>query len=225
MCDASTNIIEVNNYIGGRFVPPLSGQYISVHDPSDTSEIGRVALSSSEDVKKAVESAREAFKSWSSMTIKARAAIMLKFHALIRDNSQELANLIVQENGKNMTEALADVAKGNETVEYACSLPQLAQGNTLQVSSQVYCADRRDPLGVVASIVPFNFPFMVPMWTTPIALVLGNCVILKPSEKVPLAMHRVVDLMKKAGIPDGVFNMIQGTREAVEAIIDNPDVK
>lgn len=225
MCDASTNIIEVNNYIGGRFVPPLSGQYISVHDPSDTSEIGRVALSSSEDIKKAVESAREAFKSWSSMTIKARAAIMLKFHALIRDNAQELANLIVQENGKNMTEALADVAKGNETVEYACSLPQLAQGNTLQVSSQVYCADRRDPLGVVASIVPFNFPFMVPMWTTPIALVLGNCVILKPSEKVPLTMYRVVDLMKKAGIPDGVFNMIQGTREAVEAIIDNPDVK
>jgi acyl-CoA reductase-like NAD-dependent aldehyde dehydrogenase len=225
MCDASTNIIEVNNYIGGRFVPPLSGQYISVYDPSDTSEIGRVALSSSEDIKKAVESAREAFKSWSSMTIKARAAIMLKFHALIRDNAQELANLIVQENGKNMTEALADVAKGNETVEYACSLPQLAQGNTLQVSSQVYCADRRDPLGVVASIVPFNFPFMVPMWTTPIALVLGNCVILKPSEKVPLTMYRVVDLMKKAGIPDGVFNMIQGTREAVEAIIDNPDVK
>jgi malonate-semialdehyde dehydrogenase (acetylating) / methylmalonate-semialdehyde dehydrogenase len=225
MCDASTNIIEVNNYIGGRFVPPLSGQYISVHDPSDTLEIGRVALSSSEDIKKAVESAREAFKSWSSMTIKARAAIMLKFHALIRDNAQELANLIVQENGKNMTEALADVAKGNETVEYACSLPQLAQGNTSQVSSQVYCADRRDPLGVVASIVPFNFPFMVPMWTTPIALVLGNCVILKPSEKVPLTMYRVVDLMKKAGIPDGVFNMIQGTREAVEAIIDNPDVK
>jgi acyl-CoA reductase-like NAD-dependent aldehyde dehydrogenase len=196
-----------------------------VHDPSDTSEIGRVALSSTEDVQKAVESAKEAFKSWSSMTIKARAAIMIKFHALVRDNAQELASLIVKENGKNMTEALADVAKGNETVEYACSLPQLAQGNTLQVSSQVSCADRRDPLGVVASIVPFNFPLMVPMWTTPIALVLGNCVILKPSEKVPLTMHRVADLMKEAGIPDGVFNMIQGTRDAVEAIIDNPDVK
>lgn len=196
-----------------------------VLNPADTSEIGRVALSSTDDVEKAVAAAKTAFTSWSSMTIKARAAIMLKFHGLIRDNAQELAEIIVSENGKNITEALADVAKGNETVEYACSLPQLAQGNFLQVSSQVSCQDRRDALGVVASIVPFNFPFMVPMWTTPIALVMGNCVILKPSEKVPLTMCRVVELMKEAGIPDGVFNMVQGSREAVEAIIDHPDIK
>ena len=117
------------------------------------------------------------------------------------------------------------VAKGNETVEYACSLPQLAQGRSLQVSGEVTCIDRRDPLGVVASIVPFNFPFMVPMWTVPIALVMGNTVVLKPSEKVPLTMHRVADLFEKAGFPPGVFNMVQGTREAVEAIIDHPSVK
>ena len=105
---------------------------------------------------------------------------MLKFHALIREHAKELAEIIVKENGKNITEALADVAKGNETVEWACSLPQLAQGNILRVSGQVTCEDRRDPLGVVASIVPFNFPFMVPMWTMPIALVTGNgmCLIL-----------------------------------------------
>ena len=216
---------EINNYIGGHFVPPSTGEYIPVHNPADNSEIGRVAISSAEDVQKAVESAKVAFKEWSAMTIKARAAIMLKFHALVRDNAQELAQLIVLENGKNITEALADVAKGNETVEYACSLPQVAQGSTLKVSSQVSCQDRRDPLGVVASIVPFNFPFMVPMWTTPIALVMGNCVILKPSEKVPLTMHHVVQLMKEAGIPDGVFSMIQGTKEAVESIIDHPDVE
>jgi malonate-semialdehyde dehydrogenase (acetylating)/methylmalonate-semialdehyde dehydrogenase len=117
------------------------------------------------------------------------------------------------------------VAKGNETVEYACSLPQLAQGQSLKVSGAVTCTDRRDALGVVASIVPFNFPFMVPMWTVPIALVMGNTVILKPSEKVPLTMHRVADLFAQAGFPEGVFNMVQGTREAVEAIIDHPDVK
>lgn len=117
------------------------------------------------------------------------------------------------------------VAKGNETVEYACSLPQLAQGRTLKVSGEVTCIDRRDALGVVASIVPFNFPFMVPMWTVPIALVMGNTVVLKPSEKVPLTMHRVADLFEKAGFPSGVFNMVQGTREAVEAIIDHPSVK
>jgi acyl-CoA reductase-like NAD-dependent aldehyde dehydrogenase len=220
-----SDFVQVNNFIGGSFVPPLTGQYISVCNPSDTSEIGEVALSSADDVQNAVETAKKAFPSWSSMTIKARAAIMLKFHALVRDHAQELASLIVKENGKNITEALADVAKGNETVEYACSLPQVAQGSTLRVSGQVSCADRRDPLGVVASIVPFNFPLMVPMWTAPIALVMGNCFILKPSEKVPLTMRRVAELLKEAGIPDGVFNMIQGTRDAVEAIIDHPDVK
>lgn len=150
---------------------------------------------------------------------------MLKFHSLVKQNSQELAELIVAENGKNITEALADVAKGNETVEYACSLPQLAQGRQLQVSSAVSCQDRRDPLGVIASIVPFNFPFMVPMWTLPIALVMGNTVVLKPSEKVPLTMWRVMDLLKEAGLPDGVVNVVNGGRECVEALIDHPDVR
>lgn len=150
---------------------------------------------------------------------------MLKFHHLVKENAQELAELIVKENGKNITEALADVAKGNETVEYSCSLPQLAQGKTLRVSSAVTCEDRRDSLGVVASIVPFNFPFMVPMWTLPIALVMGNTIVLKPSEKVPLTMYRTVELLKEAGVPDGVVNLIQGGREAVEAIIDHSDVR
>ena len=150
---------------------------------------------------------------------------MLKFHSLVKQNSQELAELIVAENGKNITEALADVAKGNETVEYACSLPQLAQGRQLQVSSAVACQDRRDPLGVIASIVPFNFPFMVPMWTLPIALVMGNTVVLKPSEKVPLTMWRVMDLLKEAGLPDGVVNVVNGGGECVEALIDHPDVR
>ncbi len=131
----------------------------------------------------------------------------------------------MSENGKNITEALADVAKGNETVEYACSLPQLAQGNTLRVSSAVKCEDRRDALGVVASIVPFNFPFMVPMWTLPIALVMGNTVVVKPSEKVPLTMYRTVELLKQAGVPDGCVNLVQGGREAVEGLIDHPSVR
>jgi acyl-CoA reductase-like NAD-dependent aldehyde dehydrogenase len=217
--------VSIDNYIGGNFVPPSSGEYISVGNPANDVEIGLVARSNKQDVEAAVASAQAAYPSWSSLTIKARAAIMLKFHSLVRDHAQELAELIVMENGKNVTEALADVAKGNETVEYACCLPQLAQGSTLRVSSQVVCQDRREPLGVVASIVPFNFPLMVPMWTTPIALVMGNCVVLKPSEKVPLTMRRVVQLMKEAGIPDGVFNMVQGTREAVESIIDHPNVK
>jgi malonate-semialdehyde dehydrogenase (acetylating)/methylmalonate-semialdehyde dehydrogenase len=159
------------------------------------------------------------------MTMKARAALMLKFHALVRENAQELAELIVKENGKNITEAFADVAKGNETVEYACSLPQLAQGNILRVSGQVSCEDRRDALGIVTSIVPFNFPFMVPMWTVPIALVLGNCMILKPSEKVPLTMRRVAALFEEAGFPKGVFQMVQGKAKAVISLMDHPSIK
>lgn len=219
------NVVTVDNYIAGKFIPPSTGNYLDVADPSDFHTIGKVAVSNYGDVNDAVSAAEGAFPSWSSKTIKARAAIMMKFHALVRDNAKELAELIVKENGKNITEALADVAKGNETVEYACSLPQLAQGRSLQVSGGVTCVDRRDPLGVVASIVPFNFPFMVPMWTVPIALVMGNTVILKPSEKVPLTMHRVAALFEEAGFPPGVFNMVQGTRESVEAIIDHPSVK
>ena len=180
---------------------------------------------SADDVNIAVATAKHSFSQWHTLTIKARASLMLKFHALVQANTKELAELIVLENGKNMVEALADVAKGNETVEWACSLPQLAQGNILKVSSEVSCEDRRVPLGVVASIVPFNFPFMVPMWTVPIALVLGNTVVLKPSEKVPLTMRRVAELFKEAGFPDGVFNMVQGTKATVEALIDHPDIK
>lgn len=218
-------VTEVNNYINGSFVPPASNQYMPVLSPSDRSVIGKVGISDASDVDRAVQAAAAAFPAWSSMTIKARAAIMLRFHSLVNQHARELAELIVLENGKNITEALADVAKGNETVEYACSLPQLAQGKILQVSGEVFCQDRRVPLGVVASIVPFNFPFMVPMWTTPIALVLGNTVILKPSEKVPMTMHRVMGLMKAAGFLDGVFNMVQGTKDTVQAILAHEGVK
>lgn len=228
--DASTsgiaaNIITVDNYINGTFVTPTTGSYMPILSPFTSGTVGSVAVSAKADVDAAVSAASAAFPAWSSLTMKSRAAMMLKFHALIREHAQELAELIVLENGKNLTEALADVAKGNETVEYACSLPQLAQGKTLRVSGAVSCCDRRDPLGVVASIVPFNFPLMVPMWTVPIALVTGNCVVLKPSEKVALTMRRVAELFKEAGFPDGVFNMVQGTREAVESLIDHKDVK
>ena len=157
-------VLVIDNFIAGKFVPSSTGKYIAVQDPSNGHEIAQVAVSNSSDVDTAVAAAKGAFPKWSSLTMKARAAIMLQFHTLIRQHAQELAQLIVQENGKNITEALADVAKGNETVEWACSLPQLAQGRILQVSSGgVTCMDRRDPLGVVASILPFNFPFMVPM--------------------------------------------------------------
>lgn len=221
----TSTVAIVDNYISGGFVPPSTNDYVDVINPANSKTIGRVGLSVKCDVDNAVQAAKNAFLSWSSRTIKQRASIMTKFHALVQEHAQQMAELIVQENGKNITEALADVAKGNETVEWACGLPQVSVGNTLRVSGQVSCTDRRDPLGVVASIVPFNFPFMVPMWTVPIALVMGNTVVLKPSEKVPLTMDYAADLFKQAGLPDGVFNVVQGTRACVEALIDHEDVK
>jgi len=217
---------KIDNYIGGSFVAPTGGNYLDVLDPAVPDKVvARCAVSTTKDVELAVESAQKAFPAWSKMTIKARAAIMMKFHMIIQRETKELAEMIVLENGKNYTEAVADVAKANETVEYACSLPQMAQGKILRVSSQVSCQDRRLPLGVVASIVPFNFPVMVPMWTLPIALVMGNTVICKPSEKVPMAMHRIAELAQEAGFPPGVFNLVNGVKEAAEALIDHPKVR
>eukprot|EP00529_Nitzschia_sp_RCC80_P025013 CAMPEP_0113477072 /NCGR_PEP_ID=MMETSP0014_2-20120614/20012_1 /TAXON_ID=2857 /ORGANISM="Nitzschia sp." /LENGTH=536 /DNA_ID=CAMNT_0000370141 /DNA_START=21 /DNA_END=1632 /DNA_ORIENTATION=+ /assembly_acc=CAM_ASM_000159 len=215
----------VDNYIGGQFVAPSTAEYMDVLNPSTNTVVGKVGVSTSKDVDDAASTASKAFPAWKAMTIKQRTTIMLKFHSLIQQHSRELAELIVLENGKNITEALADVAKGNETVEWACNLPHVAAGNILRVSGNVMCQDSRQPLGVVSCIVPFNFPFMVPMWTTPIALVMGNTVVLKPSEKVPPDDETCAGLIEEAGFPKGVFNMVQGTRETVEALIDHPDIK
>jgi acyl-CoA reductase-like NAD-dependent aldehyde dehydrogenase len=238
--DDHEDVIVINNYINGKFVEPTnhhsnssnnndSSSYLNVTNPSNGRVIGKVAISDHVDVNHAVQSASDAFHNWNrNYTIKSRAAILLKFHHLVQVHSTELAELIVRENGKNITEALADVAKGNETVEYAAGIANSTHGsgNILPVSSggNILCEDRKQPVGVVVSIVPFNFPFMVPMWTLPIALVLGNTVILKPSEKVPLTMHRTIALWEEAGLPPGCLNIVQGTRTTVEALIQHPQV-
>ncbi|OQS01257.1 methylmalonate semialdehyde dehydrogenase acylating [Achlya hypogyna] len=228
-----------DNYVHGRFVAPASGAYLPIESPVTGATIGKVALSTAADIEDAVAHAKKAFPAWSGLTVKARAAIMLKFHELMRKHADELADLVVLENGKNKSEALASVLKGNETVEYACSLPQLVQGKTLEVSRGITCTETRDPLGVIVSVVPFNFPVMVPMWTVPIALTTGNCVILKPSEKVPITMTKVASFLAEAGVPAGVFQVhtapflwvaayrtkiIHGQVEAVTSLVDHPDV-
>jgi malonate-semialdehyde dehydrogenase (acetylating)/methylmalonate-semialdehyde dehydrogenase len=212
------------NFINGESVTPATKTYIDVTNPATGEIIAQVPASTSKDLDVAVQAAKEAFPSWSGLTLKARAAIMLKFHSLVNQHSNELADIIVRENGKNKGEALADVAKGNETVEWATSLPQTACGRQQEVSRGVVCQETREPLGVVAAIVPFNFPAMVPMWTIPIALTMGNCVILKPSEKVPLTMQRMLELMVAAGVPAGVFQIVHGAVEVVTAMCDHPDI-
>jgi malonate-semialdehyde dehydrogenase (acetylating) / methylmalonate-semialdehyde dehydrogenase len=232
MNEINDDVVVIDNYINGKLVEPEDkndNSYMNVTNPSDGSLIGKVAISTPKDVNHAVQSALDAFQNWNkNYTIKSRAAIILKFHHLVQEHSAELAALIVKENGKNITEALADVAKGNETVEYAGSIANSSHGSghILPVSSggNIICEDRKQPVGVVVSIVPFNFPFMVPMWTIPIALVLGNTVIIKPSEKVPLTMQRTIALWEEAGLPPGCINVVHGTRTAVEALIQHPKV-
>ncbi|CAI5746434.1 unnamed protein product [Peronospora destructor] len=219
-----SRLFMAHNLIDGVFVRPKRNKYMDVICPATGQVVGQCGLSTDEDVELAVAKGQEAFIQWRLLTVKTRAAIMLKFHALMIQHKDELADIIVQENGKNRTEALASVLKGNETVEYACSLPQLVQGRILQVSRGITCQEVRDPLGVVACIVPFNFPIMVPMWTIPIALTMGNCVILKPSEKVPLTMARVAELLVEAGVPNGVFQVINGTKDPVNSLCDHSGV-
>lgn len=215
----------LSNFINGEFKALSSNvRTVDVTNPATNEILSKVPLSTKKDLDEAVVHAQTAFKSWSGLTIKARAALMFKLHALINQNAQDLAEIIVKENGKNITEALADVAKGNETAEWATGLPSIAPGRKLEVSRGIYCEEKRAPLGVVGAIVPFNFPLMVPFWTVPISLVMGNCVILKPSEKVPNCMQRVCELFNEAGFPPGVFQMVHGTHEVASALCEHPDV-
>jgi len=216
---------ELHNYIGGRFTPPLAATpLLDVHDPRSGDVIARVPLSTAADVDAAVVSARQAFRRWSALPIKERVQVFFRYKALLERDIDELAALISEENGKIESEARAEILKAAELCEFACSLPQIAAGEVLEVSRGVECRIERFPVGVVASIAPFNFPSMVPHWTIPNALALGNCMILKPSELVPLSAARIAKLLAEAGLPDGVFQVVNGGREIVEAICDHPDI-
>lgn len=216
--------LQVRNYVGGRFVESGT-RLLEVTDPSTGEVISHVPLSSPGDLDAAVAAARAALPSWSSTPIKERAQVFYRYKALIEANLEELALLVHEENGKVIDEARAEVLKSAELCEFACSLPQLVTGEILEVSRGVECRVERFPVGVVASIVPFNFPNMVPNWTIPNAIVLGNTMILKPSELVPLSAMRIAELLAEAGLPAGVLNIVNGDREIVEAICDHRDIE
>src|SRR3989339_1246445 len=214
---------EVKNYIGEE-LQNGSGNTLDVYSPVNGEIISKVFLSTYEAIDKAVKTAREAFTFWSETPIKERAQIFFKYKTLLEKNLNELAELIHDENGKTISESIAEIEKSIEVTEFACSLEQLAAGEVMEVSKGVECRAERFPVGVVACITPFNFPNMVPNWTIPNALVLGNAMILKPSELVPISANRIADLLKEAGLPKGVFNVVHGSREAVEAICDHPGI-
>lgn len=219
----SSKYPSVRNFIAGRFTAG-GAQSIDVLNPSDGSLLSRVPLSSAEDVDAAVRAAAAAFPAWSATPIKERVQVFFRYRALLEQNRDELGALIGEEHGKIRSEAEAEVLKAIELTEFACSLPQIVTGEVLEVSRGVECRTDRHPIGVVASIVPFNFPSMVPHWTIPNAIALGNCMVLKPSELVPLSAGRIAELLAEAGLPEGVFNVVHGAQAVVEAICDHPGI-
>ncbi|HEX8211266.1 MAG TPA: CoA-acylating methylmalonate-semialdehyde dehydrogenase [Longimicrobium sp.] len=222
--DAPLRYPTVRNYIGGEFVEG-HGELLGVFNPADGSVISRVPLSSAGAVNDAVRAARAAFPGWAATPIKERVQIFFRYRALLERDLDELSRLIVEEHGKVYEEAKAEVLKAIELTEFACSLPQITAGEIMEVSRGVECRVDRYPLGVVASIVPFNFPSMVPHWSIPNAIALGNCMVLKPSEMVPLSAGRIAELLAEAGLPAGVFNVVNGGREVVEALCDHPEIE
>ncbi len=214
----------IRNYIGGGFAAAdLPG--LDVFDPSAGTVISRVPMSGVRELDAAVAVAKRAFPAWSGLPIKERVQVFFRYRALLEKHIDELSALVTEENGKIESEARAEVLKAIELCEFACSLPQIATGEVLEVSRGVECRVERFPVGIVAGITPFNFPSMVPHWSIPNAIALGNCFILKPSEMVPLSAGRIAELLSEAGLPVGVFQVVHGGREIVEAICDHPEIR
>ncbi|SFM92940.1 CoA-acylating methylmalonate-semialdehyde dehydrogenase [Variovorax sp. OV329] len=217
---------NIEHHICGRLAPNTSGRTQDVTNPASGRVTGKVALGAVEDVNAAVAAAQAAFRAWADTPPIRRARVMFKFLELLNQHRDELAHLITAEHGKVFTDAQGEVTRGIDIVEFACGIPQLLKGDyTEQVSTGIDNWTLRQPLGVVAGITPFNFPVMVPMWMFPVAIAAGNCFVLKPSPTDPSPSLLMAELLKKAGLPDGVFNVVQGDKVAVDALMEHPEVK
>ena len=213
------------NWIVGDYQNSNSGKTISIISPYFGKEIATVPDSHFTDLDDAVRSAKEIFPDWASKNIRDRAEIMFNLKSILEKNLEELAHLIALDNGKTITDAKGSILRGKEVVEFATSLPSILRGGSSAVGADVTCTMTHEPLGVVAGITPFNFPVMVPLWMIPLAITTGNCFILKPSEQTPLSAFKIAEYLQEAGLPDGVFSVVNGSRGAVEAICDHPDIK
>ncbi|MDO9504893.1 CoA-acylating methylmalonate-semialdehyde dehydrogenase [Hydrogenophaga sp.] len=217
---------SIAHYIGGAVAAGSSTRAQDVFNPATGAVTGRVALANTADVVAAVAAAQAAFPAWADTPPIRRARVMFKFLELVNQHKDTLAHLITAEHGKVFTDAQGEVARGIDIIEFSCGIPQLLKGDfTDQVSTGMDNWTLRQPLGVVTGITPFNFPVMVPMWMFPVAIAAGNTFVLKPSPIDPSASLFMADLLKQAGLPDGVFTVVQGDKEAVDALLVHPDVK
>jgi len=217
--------MNLSNLINGKFTESNNAQWGDVFNPSRGEVIARVPLSGAAEVDAAVQSAARAFRSWSALPVPKRVAILFEYKRLLETHCDELTRLVTRENGKTLDEARGDVRRGIEVVDFACGVAQLTKGESLpQVADQIDAVTMREPLGVCAGITPFNFPAMVPMWMFPLAIACGNTFVLKPSEKVPLTASRLAEIFLEAGLPPGVFNIVHGGREVVDALCTHPGI-
>ena len=216
---------QIHHWIDNKLTPGTSGSSGPVFNPATGEQTGEVDFASVAEVDHAVASAKEAFASWREVSVAQRIAILFRFRELVEQNKHEIAKRLTAEHGKVISDALGEVARGLENIEYACGAGELLKGDyTEQASRGVDVYSIRQPLGVVAGITPFNFPAMVPMWMFPNAIACGNTFVLKPSEKDPSAPLFAMELLQEAGVPAGVVNLINGDKESVERLLEHPDV-
>ncbi len=224
--EAFTTTGMVGQFINGQIVPGAGGRRQPVFNPATGAVAREVLLAEAADVHAAVAAARAAFPKWADTPPIRRARVLFKFLELMNQHRDTLAAMITAEHGKVFTDALGEVTRGIEIIEFACGIPQLLKGDyTEQVSTAIDNWTLRQPLGVVAGVTPFNFPCMVPLWMFPVAIAAGNTFVLKPSPLDPSPSLLMADLLKQAGLPDGVFNVVQGDKVAVDALLEHPDVK
>jgi malonate-semialdehyde dehydrogenase (acetylating) / methylmalonate-semialdehyde dehydrogenase len=217
---------EINHWINGVAVPGTGGRRLPVFDPATGEQQAEIVAATGAEVRAVVETALAAFPSWRAASLSRRAEVMFRFRELVDANRKEIASLVSAEHGKTVADAGGEVARGLENVEFACGAPHLLKGGySEQAATGIDVYSIKQPLGVVAGITPFNFPAMVPMWMFCNALVAGNTFILKPSEKDPSVSLLLADLLRQAGLPAGAFNVVQGDREAVDAILADPDIQ
>ncbi len=215
----------IEHWIAGKTTSGISERTAPVFNPATGAQRADVLLGSKADVAAAVAAAKEAFPAWAHASLSGRTKILFAFRELVNARAKDIAELITDEHGKVLSDALGEVQRGLEVVEFACGIATLLKGDySDQVSTDVDTFSFREPLGVVAGITPFNFPAMVPMWMYPVAIACGNTFVLKPSERDPSASMLVAELWQQAGLPDGVFNVVHGDKVAVDAILDSPDV-
>ncbi|MFZ6724798.1 CoA-acylating methylmalonate-semialdehyde dehydrogenase [Undibacterium sp. MH2W] len=218
-----TSVLQ--HYMNGQVYASTSGRQQDVFNPATGQVVAQVALASVAEVEAVVAAAKAAAPAWAETAPLKRARVMFKFKELLDQHHQELAALITREHGKVLSDAMGEVTRGIEIVEFACGMPQLLKSQfSDNIGGGIDNYNLRQPLGVTAGITPFNFPFMVPMWMAPVAIATGNTFILKPSERDPSCSLMIADLLRQAGLPDGVFNVVQGDKTAVDALLQHPDV-